>query len=639
MSWQISKITLHLFTLLFVFCLFRLTISQTSQQPDFYEQGIAHRDIGNWQVALDIWLAGYESLKEEKKSDIRLGVAFIELATQKMAEKYYEQASEIYFWSLSKDSVGEYEQKLREEIERTKPLLDKEEYSAWLRLLKKSDSGLSKKIKTFWVFKDPVPTTEKNERLIEHWQRIAYARENFKNENTNVYGTDDRGLVYVKYGEPDEKLAGKLGTDQMEIMRWLPNGFLLRQEIQRYNNNPKVEIWIYRGLKKDGTTVFLFGKKSGFRKYGLRYGVEDFIPDRAFRRSSARTTEGIMPGAFIQLMYYSELFSADRFFMDRFRELEALWGNARAAGVLSPNRDVLLGLLAQYKSIDQDNIKFKHLPLDRTEAFEGVELLDLNYKTFRYIDNENQSNLLIMAASANKNVDEDFRPVFFKQVQKTKYKFRHVLLTYDENLTLQDKIVDSPALRNHNTSMFDSLKIKPGNRYRLVAEKIILDVRKARLEKTDISDTAKVIGMSSVFLDKFVPLSLDSSELEVSDLIIGVQTPQRLAQSDYSFPIIPKDPVRKSDSLKIYIELYNSSDEKRSLRFDCELRMVKDDKVSKQNKFSQSFQVAASGKKLEKIFSLDISKLVSGDYELTVKVTGKNLKKKKNRKTFFRIAG
>jgi len=200
-------------------------------------------------------------------------------------------------------------------------------------------------------------------------------------------------------------------------------------------------------------------------------------------------------------------------------------------------------------------------------------------------------------------VDKNFRPVFFQQTQKTKYKFRHVLLSYDENLTLQEKVVDYPALRNHNTSIFDSLKIKLGDRYRLVAEKIILNVRKAKLEQTDISDTAKVIGLSSLFLDEFVPLSLDRSGLEVSDLIVGVQTPQRLAQSmNYPFPIIPKDPVKKSDSLRIYIELYNISDEKSSLRFDCELRMVKDDKVAKKKKLSESFQVDASGEKFLSTF-------------------------------------
>ncbi len=106
---------------------------------------------------------------------------------------------------------------------------------------------------------------------------------------------------------------------------------------------------------------------------------------------------------------------------------------------------------------------------------------------------------------------------------------------------------------------------------------------------------------------------------------------------EYPFPIIPKDPLKKSDSLSIYIELYNISAEKSALRFDCELRMIKDDKVTKKKKLSESFQVDASGEKLEKTFSLDISKLISGDYELTVKISGKNLKKQKIRKTFFRV--
>ncbi len=639
MSRQLAIVALHLITILFVFSSFRLATSQINQQPDFYDQGIAERDSGDWQLALDIWLSGYDSLKQVKQPDIRLGVAFIELATQKKAENYYEKASEVYFWSLSKNSVGKHKHALQKEIARIKPLLNKEQHSEWLKLLKSNDSSLSKKIKAFWIIKDPVPTTEKNERLIEHWQRIAHAGENFKNEQTNVYGTDDRGLVYIKYGEPDQKLGGKLGTDQMEIMRWFPNDFLLRQEIQRFNNNPVVEIWVYFGFQKDASTVFIFGKKTGFGKYGLRAGLEEFIPNRAFRRGSTRTTQNVLPGAFLQLMYYGELIAADRFFEERFRELEALWGNSRAAGDLSPNRDVLMGLLGHYRSLDQDNIKFKYLPLDRTETFEGVEPLDLNYKTFRHLDDKNQTNLLIIAASTNKNIDEDLRPVFFKPTQKTKYKFRHVLLNYDENLTLQDKVVDYPASKNRNTSVFDSLKIKPGDRYRLAAEKIILDVRKARLEMTDISDTAKVIGMSSVFLEEVVPLSLNLSELEVSDLIVGVQTPDILDQSkQYPFPVIPKDPVKKTVPLNIYIELYNVSDKKSSLRVDCELRSINDDKVGKK-KFSESFEVDGSGEKLKRVFSLDISKLDSGDYELTVKITGKNLKKKKVRRAFLRLIG
>jgi len=272
--------------------------------------------------------------------------------------------------SSSKTSAGVRLNVFEENLRSPASASVSKELSEWQNLLKKDNTELVQKIKTFWEFKDPIPTTEINERLIEHWLRIAHLKENFKMAKSTAYDTDDRGLVYVKYGEPERKFTGKLGERQFEIIRWFDD-FLLRQEIQRYNNTPEVEIWVYENLRKDSPTVFLFGKKSGFGKYGLRDGVEDFIPERAFRGSSARTTIGVVPGTVIQLMYYSELFHVDRYFLTRFRKLEALWGNARTSGQLSPNRDVLMGLLTQYKSLDQD--KFKYLPLDKTNTRDGLK--------------------------------------------------------------------------------------------------------------------------------------------------------------------------------------------------------------------------------------------------------------------------
>jgi len=629
-----------------LFLIYQSYISQTSSsiQFDFYERGIAQRDSGNWQAALDIWLSARDSLTDKNYSDPRIGIAFIELATREKAADYYPQASEIYFWGLSQVSITKFKWEIGNEIKRIGPLLSEEEISIWLVLLEENDTKLNMKIKAFWVNKDPIPTTKMNERLIEHWERIASIRKNFKEDQTTIYGTDDRGLVFVKYGEPDKKFAGQLGTDQLEIMRWFPTDFLLRQEIQRFNNTPEVEIWAYSDLKKNGSTVFLFGKKSGFGKYGLKYGVEDFIPERAFRRSSTRTTGGVIPGTFIQLMYYSELINADRYFLGRFRELEALWANSRAAGELNPNRDLLLGLLNHYKSIDQDNIKFKHLVPDRTSKLEGLESLNLNYKAFRYLDDKNLFKLIIMATSVNQSVGENLQPVFFKPAKKTKYKYRHILLRYDESWQLKDKHIDYPALKNNNTSIFSLSQNNPVNRYKLVAEKIILDFKKAKLEKTDIPDTAKVIGISSACLGVFTPLSSDSTELEISDLIVGVKSSAELDQSIvYPFPVVPRKPVKQTDSLQVYLELYHlefNSNLESSLRFDCEIKMVKGGKINmKRERLSKSFEVQVYDKVLKRTFALDISKLNPGNYEVTIKIIYKKTKQKKVRKSAFRIIG
>ncbi|MDA0747763.1 MAG: tetratricopeptide repeat protein, partial [bacterium] len=52
----------------------------------------------------------------------------------------------------------------------------------------------------FWASLDPAPVTAANERLIEHFRRVAVA-----SEHMGMYKKpwDDRGEVYIRYGEPD----------------------------------------------------------------------------------------------------------------------------------------------------------------------------------------------------------------------------------------------------------------------------------------------------------------------------------------------------------------------------------------------------------------------------------------------------
>jgi GWxTD domain-containing protein len=56
----------------------------------------------------------------------------------------------------------------------------------------------------FWASRDPAPVTAVNERLIEHRRRVAYAREHYGEDQ---YPWDDRGEVYIRYGEPDHRSA------------------------------------------------------------------------------------------------------------------------------------------------------------------------------------------------------------------------------------------------------------------------------------------------------------------------------------------------------------------------------------------------------------------------------------------------
>ena len=57
-------------------------------------------------------------------------------------------------------------------------------------------------LQRFWTEKDPDLTTAANERLLEHYRRVWYARRNFSGGRQPW---DRRGDVYVRFGEPDHR--------------------------------------------------------------------------------------------------------------------------------------------------------------------------------------------------------------------------------------------------------------------------------------------------------------------------------------------------------------------------------------------------------------------------------------------------
>ncbi len=608
-----------------------------SPSLDYYQRGLALRDSGDWKQALDTWLAARDSLAGLGVSDPRIGVAFIELVTEKQATDYYAEATGMYFWGFSHIYPDHFGEVYRQELARLAPLLTQEERSAFRKALKRNDV-FAQQLKGFWVRRDPIPTTAMNERLIEHWERIAYVRKKFTVDSTTVYGTDDRGLVFVKYGAPEKIYRGKLGTDQMEIMRWFDE-FLLRQEFQRYNPVPQCEIWVYRSLGRTPTTVFIFGRKGGFARYGLRNGIEEFIPERAFSRINTQTTRGVLPGAVIQLMYYSELLMVDPLFRDRYRELEALWSNARAGGRLAPDYQFYLGLLASYRSRDRDRSKFKYLPMDRSDAFEGLERLQLKYKTMRFLDGQGRPQLCFVIASASAG-DELAATPFFERSARTKIKFRHVLMRYDREWARQEPIISYPDVENSRTSVIRLPHEDGATQYALVAEKTLMQKRAAKLEVADLPDTANVLGVGSVFVGPIQPLSHDTLAAEMSDVIVGTDTPDYLEHDAYyPFPLIPRDPATAGDHLKMYFELYHlpvSGGAPLKVRLQYKISRVKSNgKMERRVSNKLTFDVHA--KRVEKVFPIETEQLAAGRYQLTLEIRVPSSKRKLVRQSSFQI--
>lgn len=129
----------------------------------------------------------------------------------------------------------------------------------------------------FWRRLDPSPLTKANERLIEHYRRVAYARRYY---GEGEFPWDDRGEVYVRFGKPDH--TSKSGDIQNEMDREIQDArqnYVNRRRIalrirpgQPIFPVPAVswwEYWVYADL--EGGTEFDFVR----RGKGNRY---DFAP-------------------------------------------------------------------------------------------------------------------------------------------------------------------------------------------------------------------------------------------------------------------------------------------------------------------------------------------------------------------------
>jgi len=100
-------------------------------------------------------------------------------------------------------------------------------------------------IEQFWLRRDPTPDTVENEFKEEHYRRIAYVNERFA---SGVPGwRTDRGMIYIKYGAPDE-------------IEPHPSGGTYQRPIEQGGSQTVTypfEIWRYRYIEGVGTNVLL----------------------------------------------------------------------------------------------------------------------------------------------------------------------------------------------------------------------------------------------------------------------------------------------------------------------------------------------------------------------------------------------
>jgi GWxTD domain-containing protein len=141
---------------------------------------------------------------------------------------------------LQKELETPYKKWLNEDVAY---IISNEEKQAWKRLA--TDDERQQFIEQFWLRRDPTPDTEENEFKEEHYRRIAYANEHYA---SGIPGwKTDRGMIYIKYGPPDEIEDHSSGGSYERPM----------EEGGGETSTYPFQQWRYRYLEGVGTNVII----------------------------------------------------------------------------------------------------------------------------------------------------------------------------------------------------------------------------------------------------------------------------------------------------------------------------------------------------------------------------------------------
>ncbi len=116
-----------------------------------------------------------------------------ETVAKPMTEKQKKKAEN----KLRKELASPYKKWENEDV---RWIISDEERTAFDQL--QTDDEREAFIEQFWLRRDPTPDTEENEFKEEHYRRIAWANDRFASGEPGW--KTDRGMIYIKFGPPDE---------------------------------------------------------------------------------------------------------------------------------------------------------------------------------------------------------------------------------------------------------------------------------------------------------------------------------------------------------------------------------------------------------------------------------------------------
>jgi len=304
-------------------------------QPHFFiaDQGSAaywlgrtHEAAGDIARAFTIWQAGLGALDMAGLFDVRLADAFVRSVFAEKRARDYARAGAVYLDLLARLDTNLSDEEL--------VLLDRhvaqmvcllpgdlraqiiDEGSSWTVERWRVKDGAGAALLRWWRSQDPLPGTRRNERLEEHLQRAAHAEKTYRYKRGRA-GFDDRGEIYVRFGEPS-RIVELWFTNAADVLFQIdvPVGI---------SDLPANALWLYHQVAPEA--YYLFVKRQS--RYRISE-VYDLIPKRLrYMRPGSKNErlgkrDAARAAALLELMrdYYRQLAGAHSDFASRYMDLD-----------------------------------------------------------------------------------------------------------------------------------------------------------------------------------------------------------------------------------------------------------------------------------------------------------------------------
>lgn len=506
--------------------------------------------------------------------------------------------------------------------------------------------------------------------MVEHWLRINYSQKHFTRNGDTIYSTDERGIIYVKYGKPDSIYTRELAFDQTSAL--LTAKELLEKEInhdfepgvhpldpsgkgggyvfiedtgyyrhlvklaKRLHGQPKVTIWVYDQLPNPrwDSTIFIFGER--------RNGPFQMLS----------SLEQLLDGAIYQkLRYQGTRFKTPPVFLAQHQLYESV-------------RDIAPILADRYSDIEQKIF----LPNQKITLLDAFDIRDQSFISFNrsYLNTSKQASLFANTLPSLPTRIQQYRMI---NPDSNKPYILTSVFAYPLKPTIADFLGDYSKNKSYTLStVYQPLETDSNRQYKTVSYDLanldtnssIVTIFQSHADKKNQVQISSELSRPAKFTDyrgletnikatqkseieSPTPLNTDQGTLEMSDLIVGYSNQEK--RQHIPFVITANNSIPKNENLKIKFEVYHLAKDtsgRAGVVIDYSVRpqkgFFKRLFSSKENRVSLSLNFDTRQDYLSQVLEVATEKFSPGDYELSLDVHDLNSEQSVKRTVTFTIS-